>query len=86
MWISTTFTCSHLHFDLNEGFLCQLNGSKKVTLISSKYHQQLYPYKRSSKHWRQSQIDDIHNPDPIKYPLFHKDNITRYQNMSVHDV
>ena len=82
LWISNTFTCSKLHFDLNEGFLYQLNGSKKVTLISSTYdHKSLYPFQRSSKYWRQSQIDNVHEPNIKKFPLFYKNKIVKYEGI-----
>eukprot|EP01083_Nonionella_stella_P006763 19579_1 len=79
VWISKTFTCSHLHFDLNEGFLFQLNGTKQVLLMSSKHHEALYPYPPSSVHLRQSQIDNIHAPDPIQYPLFYEHGVVQYK-------
>ena len=52
---------------------------KRVSLFqfdSSKYDA-FYPFPCDSKHCRQSMINDIHAPNPLKYPLFVEDESIR---------
>lgn len=58
-----------MHFDMSEGILCQLDGSKRITLAAPQIHEELYPYPITHAHDRQSRIDDIHSPDPSRFPL-----------------
>ena len=69
LWISNSFTCSSLHYDLNDGLLYQLHGNKKLTLISPQYYHNLYPCNTSSIYSRQSQIKNINSFNQLKYPL-----------------
>lgn len=58
-----------MHFDLSEGVLCQLEGSKRVTLAAPSINEALYPYPITHAHDRQSRVDDIHAPDTSRFPL-----------------
>lgn len=69
LWVSPAPTVSPLHFDMSEGVLCQLHGSKLVTLVDPEWHGRLYPYPLQHAHDRQSRVDDIHSPDPARFPL-----------------
>ena len=79
IWISSKRTCSPLHFDLCQGFLSQLNGTKRVSLFqfNREKYQSFYPFPCDSKHRRQSMIDDIHRPDSKTFPLFMEDKEIR---------
>ena len=75
LWISSNRTCSPLHFDFCEGFLCQIAGIKRVCLFefNADKFESFYPFPLHSKHKRQSMIDDIHQPNMQKFELFAKD-------------
>ena len=69
LWVSPGPTVSPLHFDLSEGLLCQLHGSKLVTLAAASESARLYPYPLRHAHDRQSRVDDVHRPDAAQFPL-----------------
>lgn len=52
---------------MSEGILAQIHGEKMITLIDSKYYDELYPYPIDHPHDRQSRIDDIHQPNPSEF-------------------
>ena len=84
IWMSSNKTCSPLHFDFCDGFLCQLNGIKRVCLFKfdpNKFNK-FYPFPFNSSHKRQSMINDIHKPDLDKFELFINDvDINCYQGI-----
>ena len=69
LWVSPAPTVSPLHYDLSEGVLAQLHGTKRITLAATKYNKELYPYPLAHAHDRQSQVDNIHDPDARAFPL-----------------
>jgi len=68
LWVSPAPTISPLHFDLNEGILAQIDGEKRVSMARPDEIDNLYPYPIQHVHDRQSQVDDIHDPDPHRFP------------------
>lgn len=56
------------HHDWYENFLCQISGSKKLTLVDIAQTGYMYP-KYGEEYSNYSPID-IHQPDYQKYPLF----------------
>ena len=76
LWISSQRTCSALHFDLCQGFLCQLGGTKRVLLFpfDIEKYDHFYQFTAGSAHQRQSMIDDIHRPDADKFEKFAADD------------
>ena len=76
LWATANGSCSPLHYDLSEGLLSQLCGSKEVWLFSqsdcprSIDEDPFYPYSVGSTHDRQSLINDIECPDSTLFPLF----------------
>jgi hypothetical protein len=75
LWISVCNSLSPLHFDLSEGLLLQLQGAKKITLFDSKFYEELYPYPLQHQHDRQSQINDINQPNLRQFPRFQREKI-----------
>lgn len=75
VWISSPGCVTPLHYDLPNGLLCQVLGSKRVYLFDPAQHDRLYP--RSPKFpgfdnfERQSQVD-IHHPDLGAFPEFRR--------------
>lgn len=73
LWMSSCGCTTPLHYDLINGFLTQVRGSKKVFLFDHNEHQKLYQrganFPGMDNRERQSQID-IHNPDLARFPDF----------------
>jgi len=68
LWVAVNGSCSPLHYDLSEGVLVQVVGTKRVTLFPPSA--QLYPYPVDHPHDRQSSIPDIHRVNRKQFPLF----------------
>ena len=71
LWISSTGCVTPLHYDLSNGLLCQVRGSKRVWLFDPGQFDRLYPrgaqFPGLDNFERQSQVD-IHHPDYEKFP------------------
>ncbi len=71
LWISSTGCVTPLHYDLSNGFLCQVRGSKQVWLFDPAQLDRLYPrgaqFPGLDNFERQSQVD-IHHPDYEAFP------------------
>jgi hypothetical protein len=70
LWISSAGCVTPLHYDLSNGLLCQVRGSKQVWLFDPGQLDRLYPrgaeFPGLDNFERQSRVD-IHHPD---YELF----------------
>ena len=75
LWISTPGCVTPLHYDLSNGFLCQVRGTKKVWLFGPDQFDRLYPrgpqFPGLDNFERQTQVD-IHHPDYDAFPEFRK--------------
>lgn len=73
LWISTPGCVTPLHYDLSNGFLCQVRGSKQVWLFGPDQFDRLYPrgpqFPGLDNFERQTQVD-IHHPDYEAFPEF----------------
>lgn len=73
LWISTPGCVTPLHYDLSNGFLCQVRGSKQVWLFDPTQFDRLYPrgpeFPGLDNFERQTQVD-IHHPDAEAFPKF----------------
>jgi Cupin-like domain len=73
LWISSPGCVTPLHYDLPNGFLCQVRGSKKVWLFAPSQTEALYPrgsqFPGLDNFERQSQVDILH-PDREAFPRF----------------
>lgn len=73
LWISTPGCVTPLHYDLSNGFLCQVRGTKKVWLFDPAQFDRLYPrgpqFPGLDNFERQTQVD-IHHPDYDTFPKF----------------
>jgi lysine-specific demethylase 8 len=75
VWIGTAGNITPIHYDRCHGLLSQIYGRKKVTLISPKYTQDVYPHDSHSTRahcsrvnllkWDEGDIDQV-----TKYPRF----------------
>lgn len=73
LWISTPGCVTPLHYDLSNGFLCQVRGTKQVWLFDPGQFDRLYPrgpqFPGLDNFERQTQVD-IHHPDDAAFPKF----------------
>jgi len=71
LWISTPGCVTPLHYDLSNGFLCQVRGHKQVWLFDPSQIDRLYPrgdkFPGLDNFERQSRVD-IHHPDGEAFP------------------
>jgi hypothetical protein len=71
LWISTPGCVTPLHYDLSNGFLCQVRGNKQVWLFDPSQIDRLYPRGKQfpglDNFERQSQVD-IYHPDDEAFP------------------
>ena len=71
LWISTPGCVTPLHYDLSNGLLCQVLGTKQVWLFDPAQFDRLYPrgsqFPGLDNFERQSQVD-IHHPDDAAFP------------------
>jgi Cupin-like domain len=71
LWISTPGCVTPLHYDLSNGLLCQLRGTKQVWLFDPAQIDRLYPrgeqFPGLDNFERQSRVD-IHHPDFEAFP------------------
>jgi hypothetical protein len=71
LWISSTGCVTPLHYDLSNGLLCQVRGSKRVWLFDPGQFDRLYPrgpqFPGLDNFERQSQVD-IYHPDYEAFP------------------
>jgi hypothetical protein len=71
LWISTPGCVTPLHYDLSNGFLCQVRGTKQVWLFDPAQIDRLYPrgeqFPGLDNFERQSRVD-IHHPDYEAFP------------------
>lgn len=75
LWASATATCSPLHYDLSEGVLAQLHGTKRLLLFPHDACEDgaddpFYAYPVGHAHDRQSRVDDAVSPDAGRFPLY----------------
>jgi hypothetical protein len=75
VWIGTAGNITPLHYDRCHGILSQLHGTKKITLISPKRTQDVYPHDTHSSRAHCSRVDmtrwDEGDPDQLqKFPRF----------------
>ena len=69
LWVSVTGSLSPLHFDLSDGVLAQLSGTKRFLLFPPSDHSQLAPYPTHHRHDRQSTLTlPTHPPSPSSLP------------------
>jgi lysine-specific demethylase 8 len=75
LWISTPGCVTPLHYDLSNGFLCQVRGSKQVWLFDPTQFDRLYArgpqFPGLDNFERQTQVD-IHHPDYEAFPEFRR--------------
>lgn len=75
LWISSTGCVTPLHYDLSNGFLCQVRGTKQVWLFDPAQFDRLYPrgaqFPGLDNFERQSQVD-IQHPDYEAFPEFRR--------------
>src|SRR6185436_377468 len=75
LWISTPGCVTPLHYDLSNGFLCQVRGTKQVWLFDPAQFDRLYPrgpqFPGLDNFERQTQVD-IHHPDYEAFPEFRR--------------
>lgn len=75
LWISSTGCVTPLHYDLSNGLLCQVRGSKQVWLFDPGQFDRLYPrgaqFPGLDNFERQSQVD-IQHPDYEAFPEFRR--------------
>jgi hypothetical protein len=75
VWISSPGCVTPLHYDLPNGLLCQVLGSKRVYLFAPAQHDLLYPrgsqFPGFDNFERQSQVDILH-PDLAAFPEFRR--------------
>jgi len=73
LWMSSPGCVTPLHYDLTNGALCQLIGSKHVYLFAPDQRERLYQrgpsFPGMDNFERQSQVD-IHHPDTERFPEF----------------
>jgi len=73
VWLSSPGCVTPLHYDLPNGLLCQVLGSKQVYLFAPGQRDRLYPRGRQfpglDNFERQTQVD-IHHPDWQAFPEF----------------
>ncbi len=73
LWISSAGCVTPLHYDLSNGFLCQVRGAKRVWLFDPGQGGRLYPrgaqFPGLDNFERQTQVD-IHHPDLDAFPEF----------------
>jgi hypothetical protein len=71
LWISSTGCVTPLHYDLSNGFLCQVRGSKQVWLFDPGQFDRLYPrgaqFPGVDNFERQSRVD-LNHPDYEAFP------------------
>jgi hypothetical protein len=71
LWISTPGCVTPLHYDLSNGFLCQVRGRKQVWLFDPSQTDRLYPrgdkFPGLDNFERQSRVD-INHPDDAAFP------------------
>lgn len=72
IWVALDGNCSPLHYDLCNGLLLQLEGEKNIFMFPPDCYDSLYPFQVTHSSDRQSQIDDIHNPNKEQFPLYSK--------------
>jgi len=71
IWFGESGNVSPLHFDAVHNFFVQIFGKKKVYLFSFEDTKFLYRHTpKTSTVYNISQISDLHNVDPIKFPDF----------------
>lgn len=75
LWIGTAGNITPLHYDRCHGILSQIYGRKKITLISPKHTQDIYPYDTHTSRAHCSRVDLIRWDDGDdeqrrKYPRF----------------
>jgi|GEM_PF-1371631 len=75
LWISAAGCVTPLHYDLSNGFLCQVRGAKQVWLFDPAHFDRLYPrgsqFPGLDNFERQSRVD-IHHPDSEAFPEFRR--------------
>lgn len=75
LWISTPGCVTPLHYDLSNGFLCQVRGTKQVWLFDPAQFDRLYPrgpeFPGLDNFERQTQVD-IQHPDYEAFPEFRR--------------
>jgi len=75
LWISSPGCVTPLHYDLSNGLLCQVRGTKQVWLFDPAQLDRLYPrgpqFPGLDNFERQTQVD-IHHPDYEAFPEFRR--------------
>ena len=75
LWISSAGCVTPLHYDLSNGLLCQVRGTKQVWLFDPAQRDRLYPrggtFPGFDNYERQSRVD-IHHPDLAAFPEFRR--------------
>ncbi|KTD43147.1 cupin-like domain-containing protein [Legionella parisiensis] len=74
LWIGPEGGVSVLHYDRSNNFLIQLAGLKKVVLYDPLQCFKLYPFNILSDAHHISRIENIEQPDLIRYPRFKQTN------------
>jgi hypothetical protein len=72
LWIAAIDTCSPLHYDLCDGILVQLAGTKRVLLFGPEAIPDAAMPDVDDAYDRQSSIDDVHHLDPVQFTKFRK--------------
>jgi len=91
LWLSKGGTNSGLHYDSYDNFLIQVEGRKKVVLISARHHLDVSLYPSPHPSWRQSQLSfksrsrlpgiievDLEPGQALYIPPYHFHEITAY--------
>ena len=54
MWVSTPEVAAAMHYDLEDNFLLQISGTKRVIIVSPESLPAMQPYSSYHPHWRQA--------------------------------
>eukprot|EP01083_Nonionella_stella_P175305 610106_1 len=69
LWVALTGNCSPIHYDMVEGVMCQMSGTKRFVLCPPSHYAQLYPFEVNSPFDRQSKVSDVLAPNLEEFPL-----------------
>lgn len=72
LWIGGTGNITNTHYDMNDNFLVQVSGRKRLMLFSSEQFDELYPMAATTPNTSNYASVDIANPDLAAYPAFAK--------------
>jgi ribosomal protein L16 Arg81 hydroxylase len=69
LWVGSAGNVTQMHYDRDENFLAEVQGSKHIRLFDPEQTELLYPYPKDSVMYYLSYVD-CDNPDYEKFPKF----------------